>query len=68
MISIRISPQDMDQLNQERYTHLYPRVQRELHALYLVGLLDRKGVSPPSPHTAVRSVRYTAVDYLWDSP
>lgn len=38
MISIQISPQDMDQLNQERYPHPHPRVQRKLHALDLVGL------------------------------
>jgi hypothetical protein len=38
MIPIQISPQDMDQLNKERYTHPHPRVQRKLHALYLVGL------------------------------
>ena len=38
MIAIQISPQDMDQLNQERYPHPHPRVQRKLHALDLVGL------------------------------
>ena len=38
MISIHISPQDLERLKQERYTHPHPRFQRKLEALYLVGM------------------------------
>jgi len=38
MISVPISSEDLQTLNEERYTHPHPRVQRKLHALYLVGL------------------------------
>ncbi|MCL4495287.1 MAG: helix-turn-helix domain-containing protein [Firmicutes bacterium] len=38
MIPIRIPAEDMKVLEEERYTHPHPRVQRKLHTLYLVGL------------------------------
>ncbi len=38
MIPIRIPAEDMKVLEEERYTHPHPRVQRQRHTLYLVGL------------------------------
>ena len=38
MIRVPISAADMQVLKEERYIHPHPRVQRKLHALYLVGL------------------------------
>ncbi len=38
MIQVSISATDMEVLQEERYTHPHPRVQRKLHALYWVGL------------------------------
>ena len=38
MIDVCIPATDMDVLQEERYTHPHPRVQRKLHTLYLVGL------------------------------
>ena len=38
MIRISIPTEDMAILQEERYTHPHPRVQRKLHTLYLVGL------------------------------
>ena len=38
MIQVPIPATDMDVLQEERYTHPHSRVQRKLHALYLVGL------------------------------
>ena len=38
MIDVFIPATEMDVLQEERYTHPHPRVQRKLHALYLVGL------------------------------
>jgi excinuclease UvrABC ATPase subunit len=38
MIQIRIPAEDMEVLEEERYTHPHPRVQRKLHTLYWVGL------------------------------
>ena len=38
MIPIRIPAEDMKVLEEERYTHPHPRVQRKRHTLYLVGL------------------------------
>lgn len=38
MIQVLIPAEEMTTLNAERYTHPHPRVQRKLHALYLVGL------------------------------
>ncbi len=38
MIPIRIPAEDMKVLEAERYTHPHPRVQRQRHTLYLVGL------------------------------
>ena len=38
MIPVPIPASDMAVLKEERYTHPHPRVQRKLHALYLVGL------------------------------
>ena len=38
MIRIAIPAEDLAILQEERYTHPHPRVQRKLHTLYLVGL------------------------------
>ena len=38
MIRISIPTEDMAILQEERYTHPHPRVQRKLHTLYWVGL------------------------------
>ena len=38
MIHVSISAADLAVLQDERYTHPHPRVQRKLHALYFVGL------------------------------
>ena len=38
MIRVPIPAADMTMLQEERYSRLHPRVQRKLHALYLVGL------------------------------
>ena len=38
MIQVPISATDVEVLQEARYTHPYPRVQRKLHALYLMGL------------------------------
>ncbi len=38
MIRIAIPPEDLAILQEERYPHPHPRVQRKLHTLYWVGL------------------------------
>ncbi len=52
MIPVPIPASDMAVLKEERYTHLHPRVQRKLHALYLVGLGYPRHDVNPHPKTA----------------